>query len=301
MKNKTLFILFLFCFLKASSQEIITTLPDTVTHWKKQNKISLDINQISFINWNAGGNNSISGLIKGDFKRIFQHKNIKWHNELLFRYGINKQDGQEIRKTEDVFLFNSTLGFKKDSISNWHYSAKLNFNTQFANGYKHPNFEKPISSFFAPAYLFIGIGTEYIDKDQNFKIYLSPLTQKSTFVFNTDLANEGAFGVEKGKKYRNEIGVLLTAFHKDEIYQNIYLENKINLYTDYLNNFGNIDVNWQLQFDFIINKYVSANINANLLYDDDVKTKNEINGQLITSGAKIQFKQIIGIGLNYSF
>ncbi|WP_309597442.1 DUF3078 domain-containing protein [Flavobacterium davisii] len=113
MKKSQLLILLLFCFLKTYSQEIITTLPDTITHWKKQNKIALEVNQISFINWNAGGNNSIAGLLKGDFKRIFQHKNIKWHNELSFRYGINKQDGHEIRKTEDVFLINSTLGFKK--------------------------------------------------------------------------------------------------------------------------------------------------------------------------------------------
>jgi hypothetical protein len=31
------------------------------------------------------------------------------------RYGLNKQDGVELRKTEDAFQFNSTLGYRKDT------------------------------------------------------------------------------------------------------------------------------------------------------------------------------------------
>ena len=35
---------------------------DTVK-WKQLNKVGLDINEVTFVNWNAGGANSISALL----------------------------------------------------------------------------------------------------------------------------------------------------------------------------------------------------------------------------------------------
>ncbi|MFC4815697.1 DUF3078 domain-containing protein [Flavobacterium sp. GCM10023249] len=316
MKPKVIFpvVLLAFTTLTSLAQDKITTkLPDSTTYWKKHNKVGFDISETAFMNWNAGGNNSISGLLKLNFIRKYEYENLKWHNELIVRYGVNKQDGTSLRKTDDALQFNSTFGFRRDTISNWFYSAKLNFNTQFTNGYSYPDTETAISRFFAPAYIFLGVGTEYISKEDHLKLYLSPLTQKTTLVLNQRLANEGAFGVKKavydefgnlvseGHKSRTEVGVLLTGQHKDEIFKNIYLENRVALYSDYLNNFGNIDVNWQLQLDLIVNEYVSANIGTHLIYDDDIKAKEEENGEQITVGPKIQLKQVLGIGLTYTF
>jgi hypothetical protein len=66
---------------------------------------------------------------------------------LIVRYGLNKQDGIELRKT-DVLQFNSALGYRKDTLSNWYHTAKFNFNTQFTDGYAYPNTE--VSKRFAP-------------------------------------------------------------------------------------------------------------------------------------------------------
>jgi len=64
----------------------------------EKNKVGLDFTQITFINWSAGGNNSISGLAKGNFIRNYTRDNMKWNNELIVRYGINKQESQDVRK-----------------------------------------------------------------------------------------------------------------------------------------------------------------------------------------------------------
>ena len=80
--------------------------------------MGFDLNNIVFVNWNAGGVSSISGMAKGNFTRTYSEAHQKWHNELIVRYGLNKQDGIEIRKTDDVFQFNSTYGYRKDSLSN---------------------------------------------------------------------------------------------------------------------------------------------------------------------------------------
>mgnify|MGYP006167892081 FL=1 len=210
------------------AQEVaIPVVKDTViSHWEKKNTVGLDITQIAFVNWNAGGNSSISGLLKGNFLRKYQKGNLKWVNEMIIRYGVNKQDGVELRKTDDAFQFNSTLGYRKDTITNWYSSAKFNFNTQFTNGYSYPNTTKAISKPFAPAYIFLGVGSEYSNKEKKLNVYISPLTMKTTLVLDQTLANQGAFGVNKavydvdgnllrkGELHRMELGFLVTNYYK---------------------------------------------------------------------------------------
>jgi hypothetical protein len=304
---------FLFCTTFVFGQDTIVKQPKDTTYWEKKNTVGLDISQIAFVNWNAGGVNSVSGLLKGNFIRKYQKGNLKWVNELIVRYGVNKQDGIELRKTDDAFQFASTMGYKKNEESNWYSSAKFNFNTQFTNGYAYPNTNKAISKPFAPAYIFLGVGSEYVRKEKNLTLYISPLTMKTTLVLDERLANQGAFGVNKaiydvdgnllrkGELYRMELGFLITNYYKKEIYKNIFWENRLSLYSDYVNNFGNIDVDWQIQFDLVVNEYVRANIGAHFIYDDDIKAKEQRNGEQVILGPKLQLKQMLGVGIVYNF
>jgi hypothetical protein len=305
--------------LQTFSQKIITTKepipipkePDT--YWVKKNSIGFDISENTFVNWNAGGTNSISGLLKGKFNRVLTKKRYNWNNELITRYGLNKQDGLDIRKTEDVIQFNSTFGYRHDTISNWYHTAKLNFKTQFTNGYKYPNTDNPVSRLFAPAYIFLGVGAEYASKDKKLKSYISPFTLKTTLVLDQTLANQGAFGVDKaiydadgnllvkGKRSRDELGFLFTSNYKSEIVKNVILENRVSLYSDYVNNFGNVDVDFDLTVDLVVNQHIRTNIGAHVLYDDDIKTKEKVDGVEIIRGARTQLKQVLGVGLVYDF
>lgn len=316
MKIKACIVALLFIvFTQVSKAQVLitTTLPDSITYWERTNALGLDVNQISFVNWNVGGNNSVSILAKAHFVRKYTKKYMNWHNELIMKYGLNSQEGQETRKTDDQVQLNSTFGYRRDTVSNWYYGAKFNFSTQFANGYQYPNTTNEISGPFAPAYIFLGVGAEYIRKDLGMNAYFSPLTNKTTLVLNQDLADAGAFGVdaakkdadgniiEHGKKSRTEVGILLTNNIKRQIFKNIMLDHRLTLYTDYLNNFGNVDVNWQLQLDMTVNEYVKANIGTHIIYDDDVKATEEVAGAVVQVGPKIQLKQMLGVGLSYTF
>jgi hypothetical protein len=307
-------ILLLLAFFRSNSQVLITTtLPDTITYWTKSNVVGLDINQVAFVNWSVGGNNSVAGLAKGAFIRKYTKGLLNWNNELILKYGLNSQEGQEMRKTDDQIQMNSTFGYRTDTVSNWYYSAKFTFNTQFANGYAYPNTDTEISAPFAPAYIFLGVGTEYIRKDLGLTAYFSPVTDKTTLVLNQMLADKGAFGVDgaiydsegnkirDGKKSRTEIGMLVTNQIKRPIFKNIAMDHRISLYSDYLNNFGNIDVDWQLSLDMTVNEYVKANIGTHLIYDDDIKATEERDGAVVTVGPKLQLKQMLGLGLSYTF
>ena len=309
------FVLFFFLFsIAIDAQELTNTQSvDTISHWTKKNKLGFDISEIAFVNWSAGGNSAVSGLFKGDFSRVYAKENRKWVNELFIRYGLNKQDGLGVRKTDDAIQINSTFGYRKDTITNWYHSAKFNFNTQFTNGYVYPNTEKVISRLFAPAYIFLGVGAENANKEKKRIFYISPFTFKTTLVLDQNLANQGAFGVTKalydlngniissGKRSKTELGFLFTSFYKKEIVKNITLVNKLSLYSDYINNFGNIDVDCDLSLDLVVNQYVKANIGARVVYDDDIKAKEEVNGTQVTVGPKAQLKQLLGVGIVYLF
>lgn len=328
--RSTLLLLLLLCTSHNFAQIIQTTLaPDSIakppTNWTKKNQLGFDISEIAFVNWSAGGTSSISGLFKGEFNRTYIEGNHKWVNELIVKYGLNKQDGTELRKTDDALMLNSTYGFRKDTLSNWYYSAKFNFNTQFTDGYNYPNRDIAISKPFAPAYVFLGAGAENSNKKKDRTFYFSPITLKTTLVLDQDLANQGSFGVKKaiyapdpmdpnsqiviqnGQKVKAEFGILLTGYMKNEIFKNIFYENRLSLYTDYLNKFGNIDVDYDTRLDLVVNAYVKANIGVHLVYDDDIKTKIDVVDPVTgatsqaNNGPRAQLRQVLGVGLVYAF
>ncbi|UPZ17246.1 DUF3078 domain-containing protein [Flavobacterium humidisoli] len=328
--RSTLLLLLLLCTSNNFAQIIQTTLspnqaPKPPSNWTEKNQLGFDLSQIAFVNWSAGGTSSISGLFKGEFSRTYLKGNHKWFNELIMKYGLNKQEDIETRKTDDAIQFNSTYGFRKDTASNWYYSAKFNFNTQFTNGYNYPNRDVPISRPFAPAYVFLGAGAENSNKEKNRTFYFSPITLKTTLVLDQNLANQGSFGVKKavyapdpldptqqilieeGQKVKAEFGILFTAYMKNEIYKNVFYENRLSLYTDYLNRFGNVDIDYDTRLDLVVNAYVKANIGVHLIYDDDIKNKIEVvdpatgTKSQVTEGPKMQLRQVLGVGLVYAF
>jgi len=279
--------------------------------WKTLEEIGLYFNQVSFNNWNAGGANSISAIFDGKVQANYKSEKLFWNSNLFIRYGVNKQESEPLRKTEDAISIISNFGYEKNENSNWFYSTRFSFNTQFADGYNNPD-EEPISRFMAPAYLFMGAGLEYGRHIEKLSFYASPLTLKTTFVLDKNLANSGAFGVnpaifdmdgniiKEGDTVRSEFGFLLTNQYQYEVFENIMLNSLIRLYSDYLNNFGNIDLEWEINFDFKVNKYVSAIFGSHLRYDDDIKTeliRNEITNEIIVvEGPKLQWKQLLGVG-----
>lgn len=317
MKTIIIHLLFSILFFNQilAQQDSVKVDTTALKNWKQSNKLGLDLNEVAFVNWNAGGSNSISALLRLESSLIYKKDDLIWDNNLRTRYGINKQEGQKLRKTEDLLEISSNLGYRKDTLTNWYFSARMNFKTQFSNGYKYPNTDNPISSFMAPGYFFLGAGAEYGKNIERLSLYLSPLTLKTTFVMDQDLANLGSFGVEpaifdssgniikNGERSRVEMGILITNSYEKEIFKNIIFKNRLNLYTDYLNSFGNIDIDWETIFDFRVNKFVSAVLGSHLRYDDDIKIIeiDPVTEEETEKGARVQWKQMLGIGVTLDF
>ncbi len=284
--------------------------------WQKVNLIGLNFSQAAFVNWNAGGNTSISALANARFERNYKFRYFQWENVLDSRYGINLQEGQKIRKTDDAIRISSTVGYRRDTISNWYYSVKANFNTQFTDGFRYPDRDTPLSRLMSPGYFFLGAGASYISEGRKFNVYISPITQKATFVFDQVLADKGAFGIEKaildaegnvlvpGKNVFLEFGFLATNEWETQLMENVGVKHRLTLYSDYLRRFGNIDVDWELNVNLRVNKYIVTNLGTHIIYDDDIlfdPIRNDA-GIVINEGRpKLQFKQLLGVGVAYNF
>ncbi|MFD1064011.1 DUF3078 domain-containing protein [Winogradskyella litorisediminis] len=279
--------------------------------WKTNKLIGLYFNQVSFTNWNAGGANSISAIFNGTASANYKNEKLFWNSAFNVKFGVNKQEREPLRKTEDAVSIISNFGYAKNKKSNWFYSSKFSLNTQFAEGFNNPD-NPPISSFMAPGYLFLGAGLEYGRHIEKLSFYASPITLKGTFVLNQRLADAGAFGIQpaiydmdgnivkEGENVRTEFGILITNQYQHQIFENVNVNSLARLYSDYLHNFGNIDIEWEVNFDFKVNKFISAILGSHLRYDDDIKvevTQNEItNETIVVEGPKLQWKQLLGIG-----
>ena len=270
---------------------------------------AVNLAQTSLTNWAAGGQNSfaVNGLLS-TFANYKMDKSV-WVNSLDIGYGLLKQGSTGYRKTDDKFDFLSKYGY--EAFKNFYYAALLNFKTQMAPGYKYTDTSRDkISDLFSPAYLLVALGLDYKPSD-HFSAFIAPITGKLTIVTDQRLSDAGAFGVNPGNKTLAEFGGYIRAIYtkndfKKEFLKNVSFTSKIDLFSNYLKNPQNIVINWETLIAFKVNKFISANINTQLVYDDKILIPIDRNGNgTIESGegvrSKIQFKEILGVGFSYNF
>lgn len=288
----------------AVAQETEKSKQDSVrSPWKTEARTSFNFSQVAFTNWAAGGENSISGNLAGSFVANYKKNKSQWENSLDIGYGLLRQGQDKLQKTDDKVEIVTKYGKKAFMDNkNWYYSAMLSFKTQFAEGYDYPNDSVRISNFMAPAYILVAIGMDYSPNDF-FSASASPLTGKVTIVDDTMLANNGSFGVEPGEKMRYEFGGYIKLKLKKEIWENVELDSKLGLFSNYFNNPLNIDLNWDVAINMEVNKFLAVTIQTNMIYDDDINIKVDENddGMIDYDGPKLQFKEMVGVGLTFKF
>ncbi len=271
--------------------------PDT-SYWHFDGIVNVAFNQTSFKYWSAGGNNSAAMNAIAGFHLNYEKGDLSFKNSLDLGYGTQKAMGLPFRKTDDKIDFSSKFGYK--AINKFYYSALVNFNTQFTDGFEYLDSgdSNMVSTFMAPAYLLYSIGIDYLPND-NFSIYTSPLTGKSTFVLDETLSNAGAFGLDSGKTARYEFGAYIKMEMTKQITDDLTINSKLGLFSNYLHNPQNIDVNFDLLANLKVTKFISVTLSTQMIYDDDIMILvNPATGQ---QGRRLQIKEILGVGFSYSF
>jgi len=280
------------------------------TLWKTGGIFNVMFSQVSLSNWAAGGENSVA--LNGMANMFAYHKkdNINWDTNLDLGYGLTRQGEEKTRKNDDRIELNSKFGYNAYH-SKLFYTLLFNFRSQFAPGYNYPRADSSnyISKFAAPAFTLLAAGMDYKPVDY-FSLFISPITARYVIVNDDSLSQAGAFGVNPGETVRSEIGAYLNTRIQKEVVKNVTVMSKLDLFSNYKESPENIDVNWEILISMKVNKFISASIGAQVIYDDNtaIPLFTEKNGvrtpvldiaQVQKTGPRTQFRQIFAIGFNY--
>jgi hypothetical protein len=312
---------------------------DSITppNWTKGGMGSLTYSEVGLFNWAAGGQSNMTLI--GNLNLFANRKwtNASFDNSLDLAYGFIKNNfifdpSAPLNKAEDKIDFNSKFG-KKAWSEKVFYTGLLNFRTQFAPGLASPGAPVYVSKALAPAYLILAVGLDFKPNDK-LSIFASPVSGKVTLVTDDSLAAVGSFGVNQldengdfrpgaGTHSRFEFGATFKAKYKADIMKNVGLETNVELFSNYIDRPQNVDVRWNNSIVARINKYLTANLITDMIYDHDVnvpivtgkgepvyslnpQTNNtpflDAGGNPIQrKGPRIQFKQVFGLGFAYKF
>jgi hypothetical protein len=152
-----------------------------------------------------------------------------------------------------------------------------------------------------------------------------------------DLIDETRYGMARGNTFRAEIGAYFRADFQKDIWKNINLKTTLELFQNYnesnkvdalvasnadavkakygtaaydayllnrpqtYDNRGNTDVNWLTTITFKVNKYITASLEAQLIYDHDVIVPHYVDGGGVRSGRGTQFREAFTLGIGYKF
>lgn len=287
--------IFITVILAIGSTTSLWAQPGSDTTWKRGGNIGINLTQISLSNWSAGGDNAVGFDLQFSYWVNYKKERHLWKNRLELDYGLNKTKSEGSKKTNDKIYFSSTYGY--EVTKNLYISGIATFQTQFAKGYDYNvNPDVFISRFMAPGYLLVGAGITWTPKYW-FSTTFSPATWRGTFITSDLLSDQGAFGVKKGKHLFSEFGANLRAEIHYEFLKNMTIFSRVDFYTNYLKDPQDIDIRWDVQLNMKINNWFSANLSTNMLYDNDTKIEQK-NGR---KGARLQFKEMLGIGFSVTF
>ena len=280
--------------LKESAEKKIEKDPkDTVSKiWKTGGLYTLNISQGSLTNWQGGGDKSSFSLVT--FLNLYAYykkgKNA-WDNTLDLGYGFINTTSLGTRKSDDRIDLLSKYGYQLSK--NWYLGALFNFRSQFSDGFEYSknvngaDVKTKTSGLLAPAYALLSLGLNF-KPSNSFSLFISPITERLIIVNDDFLSASGAYGVEPGKKFKNEIGAFLSAEFNKEIAKNVVYKSRFDAFSNYKVKPQNVDIFWTNVLALKVNQYLSTNIVVDLLYDDDAI-------------GKLQIRQLLGVGFSAKF
>jgi hypothetical protein len=251
--------------------------PVDASPWKHTMIVSANTTQISFTDWAQGGENSLAYALFVEGKSSFARDMIEWVNSYKFGYGQAKLGSQGIRKTDDKIDLESVLMYKLGTYINPYASASLK--TQFAEGvtYDASGHATPVSNFFDPAYLTQSAGVGYQPMPEvktRLGIGIREIVTRTYTMYSSGKTVETDGGLES----ITEVGWT--------VMENVVLNSKLEIFSP-LKQMDKMLVRSDSTLAAKVNKFLSVNLNAQLINDPKVQ-------------ARTQIKQTLALGLSFT-
>jgi hypothetical protein len=252
--------------------------------WDNDLLAYLNLNQASFDNWSAGGENTMgwqTGLT-GIFTDYSPRR--EWVNSLKMTYGMQKTGDREAVKSIDEIRLGSVYNY----LANYHVDpyVAFKFESQFAKGYAYSDSDKvEISNFMDPGYFTesFGIGRKFLGGIVRSRLGAA-FKQTVTDKFPMPYADDPE--TEKIEKVRSKVGAEWVTGVDWPISENLRYISLVDLFSD-LKASNAVDVRWDNLLAAKVASFVTVALDFRLFYDRDISTKRQIN-------------QALSIGITYT-
>lgn len=273
-------------------EDIRRAIRQQLSPWYKEARTLVQFTQ-NYIspNWYKGGSSSLAllALLKGSIN--YKKDKFVWENTGEWRMGMSTTGKNDtvhfVNVTDDLFKLYSKAGYQvyKDKLL---VSASMEFQTTFLPSWK-TNSNELKSTFMTPIRFNLGIGVDYKPLDW-VTINFSPATYKLVHATIDDptRVDVTAFGIDKGEKTLSEFGSSVRVEAKYKPLREIELYTLLYLYTNY----RQVEFDWQIDVDFIINRFLSTHLTLHPRFDSTVKSNEPQH---------LQFKELLSIGFNHYF
>jgi len=276
-----------------AARTIKIDIPDSLRKkWIKGGVFNLNAAQSALKDWAAGGDNfSMAMNMYANAHAYYKKGKVSWDNNVDINIGYINTTSLGTRKSDDRFDFLSKAGYdlgKKISAT-----GLFDIRTQFFDGYTYSNPDNPTfsSTAFSPGYVLFSPGFDY-KPIKNLSIFISPISSRWVIVLNPTLAKQGAYGVDSGKHFINQLGAFGTIIFNTKFTKNITFNSRMDLFSNYEHDPFNIDFYMTNFFAAKFSKKFAVTWNVDMIYDDDVRIFGPKQ-----NAPRLQIKSVIGIGI----
>lgn len=299
---RKLYLLLFLCLSLTTVLNAQETQADTVKRWNNGASLGFDFVQLFQLNPRQGAGQNRLGLGGAtNFFSKYKDGRRAWDNLANWQFGLQRLGSGVIaqgatekipfQKAIDELRLNSKFGYKTTDTSKFFYTVDGSFFSQILPTYNDSglpgNFPKALSDtsvllsrFFSPATITISAGIDY-KPTSKLSFYYSPIGAKFIIVANDEIAATGVQGNPVTKDgdgviidYKNvdaQFGSLLRANFASKFAQDRFAyTSALLLFSNYLNNPENIDVDWTNELALNIFKGFQLALTVNIFYDHDI-------------------------------
>jgi hypothetical protein len=271
-----------------------------VNYWKTRTSVGINVNQATFSNnWKGGGVNSLAvgGIV--NYKAEYSKESYSYVSELILEYGKVKNKDQLQKKTRDRIFWDNKAALQLSK--NWYFFGSINFESQFDSGFSYSRnsdgneVANLISKFMSPGYLTESFGFEY-KPNKYFSTRIGTGSARQTFVLDTAVYDapkaDGTvapkYGVEFGKKFKNELAFQIVSNFEKEVFTNTLLKARYQMFIPYDRALVNVDHRLDVSITSKLNRLMNVSLTGVGLFDRDNDTK-------------IQGSQTLALGVVFVF
>ena len=270
--------------------DVLRSIRNMRTRWRKEATLMLQITQ-NYVtpNWYQGGSSSFAGLGIAKGQIGYYGDRLTWENTGEWRIGGSTVSADSLHKmntTDDILRLYSKGNYL--IVPKLYASLSSEIETRLMPTYKSNSMELK-SGPFSPFRFTAAFGLDY-KPVKNLSISFSPLSYKVIHVLDTARVNGKDYGLEAGQQTQHNIGSSVRVEYVWKPVREVALEAKFYTYTNY----RHIEMDLELNCDFIINRWLTARLMLHPRYDSSVIMEGDTK-------AKMQFRELLSIGFAHKF